>query len=297
MRPTFVGLGAQKCASTWLHHMLGAHPEVVVPSVKEVNFFSDRFDHGYQWYERQFPDDPSARAAGEVSPSYFHHPCAPARVRGYNPDMKILVTLREPIERAISNHRHEVRLGHVDGRDLSFEAGLANNPMYVEQSLYAKHIGHWLKFFDRDRLLVILVDDIRADPAGVARKLFRFVGVDDDFTPGNLSRQFNPSFANRSQSLVRLKDHMYRLTRSPGMSWLWSAASGVGARDLYRRLNVTYSDNVIPPVCADTLEELQARIAPDVHKLEGLLGRDLSGWLKADREPMAMNEPARGVGE
>jgi hypothetical protein len=296
MKPTFVGLGAQKCASTWLHRMLSAHPAVAVPAVKEVNFFSDRFDHGYQWYERQFAVDNQESCAGEVSPSYFHHPCAPSRVRRYNPDMKILVTLREPLERAISNHRHEVRLGHIEGPDFSFESGLANNPMYLEQSLYAKHLSHWLKYFPKEQLHVVLVDDIRTDPAGVTRELFRFVGVDEQFEPSSLSTHFNPSYANRSQGLVRLKDHMYRLSQSPGMGWLWSAAAGVGARDLYRRINVTFSDALIPPVRPETIAELRRLLTADVRKLECLLGRELSRWLEPE-EVVPVEQPIRGIGE
>lgn len=297
MKPSFVGLGAQKCASTWLHRMLSDHPQVAVPAVKEVNFFSDRFDHGYQWYERQFKQSSGALCAGEVSPSYFHNPCAPARVRRYNPDMRLLVTLREPVERAISNHRHEVQQGHIAGADLSFEAGLANNPMYVEQSLYGKHLEHWLKHFPRERLHVMLVDDIRRDPAAVARRLFRFVGVDAQFLPERLAKRFNASYANRSQGLVRLKDQVYRFSQSPGMGWLWSAAAFVGARDLYRRVNVTYSDALIPPARPETLAELRQCFSADVRKLERLLGRDLSHWMEPVERPVALEQPVRGIGE
>src|SRR5450432_1780443 len=70
-RPTYVGIGAQKCASTWLHSILAEHPEVAVPEVKEVDFFSYRYDYGYQWYERCFRSSKPARARGEISPSYF----------------------------------------------------------------------------------------------------------------------------------------------------------------------------------------------------------------------------------
>jgi hypothetical protein len=283
MKPAFIGIGAQKCASTWLHRILTSHPQVALPDLKEINFFSYQFDHGYQWYERQFDGCTGARCTGEVSPSYFYDPCAPERLRRYHGEIRILLTLRDPVERAISNHKHEVRLGHLVG-DLSFEAGLANNPMYVEQGLYGKHLSSWMTCFPQRQIYVALMEDIRDEPARVAREVFRFLGIDDAFVPPMLETRFNPSYANRSLGLVRLKDQVYRLSQAPGMGWLWSAATGIGARDLYRRLNITDSSSLIPPLRHRTLEELRCVFADDVRRLEGLLGRDLSHWLGANHK-------------
>ena len=282
MKPAFIGLGAQKCASTWLHHILAAHPQVLLPDVKEVDFFSYHFDHGYQWYERKLPTGGVDRRVGEVSPSYLHDHQVPGRVKGYAPDVRLLVTLRDPVERALSNHRHEVRLGHLAGDDLSFEAGLANNPMYVEQGLYGKHLGNWLTHFPADQLHVILVDDIRERPSAVVRELFRFLGVDDSFQPPALTNRFNPSFANRSPALARLKDRVYQLSRAPGLERFWSAAAALGARRAYRRLNVVRSDVLIPPARPQTLATLRARFDADLCRLESLLGRDLTPWRCAE---------------
>ena len=281
MKPTFIGLGAQKCASTWLHRVLETHPEVRLPQVKEVDFFSYHFDHGYQWYERQFEIEgkPSGNCTGEISPSYFHDPAVPHRVRGYCPSARLLVTLRDPVERAVSNHKHEVRLGHFTGDDLSFEAGLCNNPMYVEQGRYAKHLGNWLSHFPRDQIYVALMDDIRNEPDRVAWEVFRFLGIDETFQSEAVTVHFNTSFANRSQRLVRVKDRIYQWSQSPGMGWLWSTATGMGARDVYRRLNIVDSEQIIPPIRPSTLRDLRNLFAPDIRQLESLLERNLSHWL------------------
>src|SRR5690606_31306508 len=146
---------------------------------------------GFQWYERHFEGFDDTYVTGEISPSYFHDPAAPARVRAYRRDMKLLLTLRDPVDRALSNHKHEVRLGHFTGPDLSFEAGLANNPMYVEQGLYGKHLASWLQHFPREQVYVALMDDIRAEPQRVAREVFRFLGVDDTFESSAVARRFN----------------------------------------------------------------------------------------------------------
>jgi hypothetical protein len=279
-RPTYVGIGAQKCASTWLHGILAQHPQVTVPEVKELDFFSHRYDHGYQWYEQCFvrmvADE---RARGEISPSYFHEPAVPARVAQYAPAAKILLSLRDPVERALSNHRHEVRVGHIAG-DVSFETGLANNPMYVEQGLYATHLRNWLRHFPREQVHVILLEDVMRDPRAVCRAVYRFVGVDESHVPAGLTERSNASYTSRSRVLAGVKDAVYGATRRPVLRWAWSAAAGLGLRSLYRGVNNVSSDDVIPPPREETLAQLRERFEPEVRDLEQLLGRPLPTWLR-----------------
>jgi len=278
-RPTYVGIGAQKCASTWLHRILAEHPEVSVPQVKEVDFFSYRYDHGYQWYERCFQSAKPSTARGEISPSYFAEAAVPERVARYLPGAKILLSLRDPVERALSNHRHEVREGHLTGTDLSFETGLANNPMYVEQGRYATHLKNWLRHFPRADILVLLMEDIEADPLALSRTVYQFLGVDDRYVPAGLANRYNRSFATRWSPLGGMKDAVYSATRLPGLRWLWDAAARVGLRSLYRGINNVPSSSVIPQPSAQTLLQLRQQFAPEVRELETIIGRSLATWL------------------
>jgi hypothetical protein len=286
-RPTYVGIGAQKCASTWLHRILAEHPEVAVPVAKEIDFFSYRYDHGFQWYERCFAGDGSlVRARGEVSPSYFCEPSVPARIARYAPDVKILLSLREPVERALSNHRHEVREGHFAGPDLSFEAGLANNPMYVEQGLYATHLKRWLEHFPREQLLVVLMDEVELRPDEVCRTVYRFLGVDPAFTPAGQNERYNRSFASRARWLTGVKDTVYAATRAPGLRWAWDAAAGLGLRSVYRGINEVPSGAVIPRPRPETIVQLRRRFEPELRELEALLGRSFEDWRKDRATPV-----------
>jgi Sulfotransferase domain len=284
-RPTFVGIGAQKCASTWLHRILAEHPEVAMPEAKEIDFFSYRYDRGCQWYERCFAGA-GRQARGEISPSYFCEPAVPARLARYAPDMKILLSLRDPLERALSNHRHEVREGHFTGPDLSFEAGLANNPMYVEQGLYATHLRQWLRHFPLEQVCVVFQEDVECAPEDVCRTVYHFVGVDAGFCPVGLRERYNRSFASRSRVLATFKDSVYGATRLPGLRWAWEAAAGVGLRSLYRGVNEVPSDLVIPAPRAETIAQLQQRFEPEVRELERTLGRSLESWLTGRSTPV-----------
>lgn len=281
MRPDFIGIGAQKCASTWLHRVLAEHPGMAVSGVKELDFFSYRYDHGFQWYESQFPERAPGQKTGEFSPSYFHDAAAPARVHAYAPQARLLLTLRDPVERALSNHRHEVRLGHLRGPDLSLEAGLANNPMYLEQGLYARHLERWLEWFPREQIFIALMEDIRDDPQSVAARVFEFLGVDAGFVPDGLTEHYNRSFATRSRALTRLKDGVYALSQQAPLRWTWAAARGLGLQKLYRRVNVVRSEQVIPEPQAATIDSLRGHFAADVAALERLLERDLTHWKPA----------------
>ncbi len=286
-RPTYVGIGAQKCASTWLHRILAEHPQVAVPAEKEIDFFSYRYDHGFQWYESCFAEaGPGSLARGEISPSYFCDPAAPARLARYAPDAKILLSLRDPVQRALSNHRHEVREGHLAGADLSFEAGLANNPMYVEQGRYATHLKRWLQHFSREQVLVVLMEDVESDPAGVCRAVYGFLEVDDGYVPTGLRERYNRSFVSRSRWLTEVKDAVYASTRVPGLRWAWNAAAGLGLRSVYRGLNEASSDDLIPAPRVDTLAQLRHRFDPEIRELEGLLGRSLDHWRRDRATPV-----------
>lgn len=279
MTERFIGIGAQKCASSWMHDILADHPQVGVPATKELDFFSHRHEFGYRWYEGQFPHSAALRMRGEISPSYFHEPAATARAQDYDRSMRILVSLRDPVERALSQHRHLARLGLLPPDDLTFETALANNPTYVDQGRYFAHLSRWIDTFGPERVHVVLMEDIRQDPAAVARHLYQFLGVDDTHQPAALRETSNPSYVPRSRALelsVRLvRGGIQRL----GLGGAWKRVGDSGLRGAYRSLNRRRSEDVLPPPAPTTLDELRERMAPDLEKLSRLIRRDLSTWM------------------
>lgn len=276
--PTFIGIGAQKCASTWLFEILRDHPEVLLSNPKELDFFSYRYDYGLQWYSHHFSPPAATKAIGEISPSYFHEPAVPERVRRVLPEARILLSLRDPVQRALSNHKHEVRLGRFRGRDISFEAGLQNNASYLEQGLYATHLSRWLKCFPREQLLVVLYDDIVANPAAIARQTYQFLGVDSDHSPAALHERANPSYVNRYPTLDRLRNEFKQYLRRMGLESVWRIAADSRLKQIYERINRQACEDAIPPVAAETLTALRADFASEIAKLEELLGRELPTW-------------------
>lgn len=284
MKPSFIGIGAQKCASTWLYDILADHPQVGLSAAKEVDFFSNFYDYGLQWYERQFPDAADARAVGEISPSYFHGVSVPERIRAYDPDMRLILFVREPVARAVSNHKHEVRIGHLQGADLTFEFGLANNPMYVDQGRYATHLERWLKHFPREQLLVVLFEEIRSDGPGVARRVYEFLGIDTGHVSAALGERSNESYVNRSSGIENIKNTVRGVIRAIGLGGVWRWLGDLGLRGAYRTVNRADADTVIAPPLPATHRALNQLFTDEVARFEQLSGLSCAGWRQRQQE-------------
>jgi hypothetical protein len=277
MRATFIGIGAQKCASTWLHEALGSHPEIAASAVKELDFFSYTYGRGFQWYETELGDAAGKRAVGEISPSYFHHPEAPARAFAYRDDLRIVVSLRDPIERAMSNHLHLIKLRFLTGPDQTFERGLENNPMYLHQSRYALHLGRWLATFPRAALHVVLQEDVRARPQEELARLFAFLGVADTARVAPRANA-NASAVARVEGVDNGLRFGGQLLRRAGLGTVVDAVKGNAVVQRLRARNRVDLRTLVPPPRAETLERLRAEFEPDVRFVRTLLQRDALPW-------------------
>jgi hypothetical protein len=204
--PNFLIIGAQKAGTTALFAYLRWHPEITGPSWKEVSFFDRRFgdERSYrasfparprQWLRRRRGVRP---LVGEASPSYIFHPLAPRRVADMIPRVRLIALLRDPVERAYSHYQHEVRLGR---EPLSFEDALDRederlrgemermvaepsyfseawwNHTYVARGRYAEQLERWFDVFPREQLLVLFMEEMRAEPRKTYERVLEFVSA------------------------------------------------------------------------------------------------------------------------
>ena len=289
MKPTFIGLGAQKAASSWIYTVLKDHPQIGVSEPKELDFFSNFYEFGFQWYERFFDDCRGCRAVGEVSPTYLPSVEAPARARDYDPELRIVVSLRDPVARALSNHLHEVREGRLDKSDLSFETGLANSPMYVERSRYAAQLRRWFDMFDREQVLVLLQEEIVAAPEAHARLLYRHLGVDEDYQSPFSDTHVNRSYVAKSPAREAAVRHI-----GAAMRWIGGAHSVEAIKKIevvrrFREANRVDIRELVPPVRPEPRAWLEAELAEDVLDLAHLLGRESLPWPTWERAAEAQD--------
>ena len=195
--PDFLIIGAQKAGTTALYAYLRRHPDVTGPAWKEVSFFDRHYTRGAAWYRGNFPIRRRA-LVGEASPSYLFHPLAPERAAALVPHARLIVLLRDPVDRALSHYHHEVVLGR---EELSFENALAReqertrgevdrmlqdpayfsaawwNYTYVARGRYAEQLERWFAVFPREQLLILASDELGNEPAATYARVLEFLGA------------------------------------------------------------------------------------------------------------------------
>ena len=188
----FIGLGVEKAATSWIFACLYQHPEICIP-IKEINFFSkdELWEKGKVWYESFFSKrcDNLDLIKGEYSTAYFFHPLAAKRINALYPTAKLIVNLRNPIDRAFSNYVNDLKAGNIDPDD-SFEKAMQKNDYYIDQGHYKKQLERYLEFFERSQIKVLLYDDLD-QPAEFIRSVFSFLEVDESFIPDVLNKKIN----------------------------------------------------------------------------------------------------------
>jgi hypothetical protein len=211
--PDFLIIGAQKAGTTSLYAYLAAHRDVRPAGRKEVHYFDLGFTAGAElgegWYRSMFPlrgglalDRRRAGrpvVTGEASPYYLFHPVAPQRAAALVPDARLLVLVRDPVERAWSHYRHEVAAGREPldfaaaldaeaGRLAGADADLAqgvDSPAarhhrrhaYVGRGLYAHQLRAWLACYPREQVHVMVAEELFATPEPVWRAAVEFLGL------------------------------------------------------------------------------------------------------------------------
>lgn len=267
-----IGIGAQKCASSWLHAVLASHPEIAGSTPKEVDYFSYYFDRGHRWYGQHFG---KGAIRFESSPSYFHDPRAAERLHSFAPDTKIIALLRDPVERAYSNHLHEVAKGHIP--IMGFAGGLANNPAYLEQSLYSKHLSRWRDMFG-DNLLCLLSEEIRLAPDAAANRVAHHLGISAQHQTNILGEVRNISDTARNPALR----HALR-TGGDGLRKLGLEEQLIQLKNwkpvnsLLERNSIALRDKV-PAMTSQERSDFMSAIISDLRQLAPILGRKTLPW-------------------
>lgn len=206
--PTFLIAGAMRCGTTSLNAYLREHPDVAVSRPKEVHFFDNNFDKGLDWYLQHFPGSDEATAVGEATPDYLYEPETAERIAGTLPEAKILLLLRDPVDRAQSHYWHNRSVGR---EELSFEDALDAEEgriargrtsrarfSYVDRGRYTGQIEHMMGHFPREQILVQTFDELTESPTEVYQRACRFIGVADDYIPENLGDVTNAYVEYRS---------------------------------------------------------------------------------------------------
>jgi hypothetical protein len=273
--PDFVIAGVMKSGTTSLRNALGRHPEVYC-APGEPHFFCGHVEErALDWYTRQFRDAGQARVLGEKTADYLAQPRAVERMAQLLPDARVIVILRNPVDRAYSHYWHQrmVKKEHLSFAEaVNAEPGRLRDGQahlgYVEDGRFAPQLERLASFYPRDSIHVMLLEEFRGDPATEYERVCRFLGVDETFRPSaTLRRRTNPY---RRMRLPRVYE---RLKRSD----LYRHLPRVAKKNLEKAL-VQSAD--YPPMEEGLRARLTQLYAPDNAALAEWLGRRLPAWEK-----------------
>lgn len=294
-------MGAAKAGTTAAHVYLYQHPEVYMSFLKEPKYLSisaNRFPHNgpgdrkvddgivksMEEYLNLFKDAGDEKVIGESSADYlyFHNTVIP-RMKSLSPGAKILIMLRNPVERAYSSYRHMV----MDEREtLSFENALRREEermkanyefiwFYKDAGFYYKQVRHYIESFGKENVKICIYDDFAADSMAVMKDIFRFLDVDEGFDP-NTAVRYNVGPSVQSESLEKFLveyDHPVKKVLRPLL------LNTIGRKYTETLVNYFINRNTLK-IKPKTRKRLIGVYESDVLKLEGLIGRNLSGWLE-----------------
>ncbi len=290
MKPHFIGIGAQKAGTSWLHACLYEHPDIYMPASKEIHFFSKYSDRGIPWYEAHFRACRATQRAGEFSPTYMYYPEAAKRLYTYHPGLQLIVCLREPVARTISAYHYAIQTGALPPT-MSLPEVLKQYPAYADHSRYAMQLKRYFQYFSRQQMLILFYEDIAASPHTLLDTVYTFLGVDRQFRPAMLGRKVN---ASRGAPRVRLLDEWFKrgaaALRHAGFARLVWRLGRSRFVESVRRLNAR---PLTPqPLSAEALAELYRSFAPEVRATVDLIGQDVPASWSAPMTPsLALTRP------
>ena len=203
MLVNFVIGGTQKGGTSALDSFLRQHPQICLPETKkELHYFDkeENFDGrpNNKKYHANFKSGPEQRVIGEATPIYMYWNAAPGRIWSYNPKMKWIIVLRNPVERAFSAWNMETKRG---AEHLSFQDAVEREPercrealplqhrvfSYIDRGFYASQVRRIFNIFGRDNCLILLNEDLRRSHMDTLRGVFDFLGVDNSAVPKEAS--------------------------------------------------------------------------------------------------------------
>lgn len=293
----FIGIGAERAGTTWLAEKLDAHPEICLSRPKEIFYFNTYNNRTHptkrnlhrtkslQWYFSHWKHCQKNSIIGEFSTIYLYDRDAYKRIHSMFPDIKLIVVLRNPIYRLISQflwYKYHFGLEKSD----NFEEVVKHNPDYVQKSLYFTQLKRYFNLFSRENIYVVIFEEMIKNPAITLQDIYKFLNVNYNFLPDNLYLKSNQNTYLKSQFLLKIINYFASLTNDLGLySLIEHTFESLHIKHLLKKC--LYSDitehkkitkQTILKKYDSYIQQLQHLFIADIHSLEKLINKDLSLW-------------------
>jgi hypothetical protein len=301
--PDFLVIGAGKSGTTSLYKYLRQHPEIFMPVVKEPNFYGyenktagdfgadlEEIAHfnksvtGLASYLDLFKNAAPHQVKGEISNAYMYHDQAPARIKHYNPQMKLIAILRQPAGRLYSRYLHLARENRLptpnfsDCKDKNSIWWRRND--LIKEGFYFKNLSRYYELFPAQNIKIYLYEELNNNVDQVLKDIFKFLNVNPEFAPDPTIR-YNQSGIVKNQFLNKIYGQKGLIT---------SGVKAVFPTSVVKNLkDMSFLEKIVNNLRAKNLDKPKPDPAiwnwlthdvygADLRNLEGLIGRDLSRW-------------------
>ncbi|MGH8023357.1 MAG: sulfotransferase family protein [Limisphaerales bacterium] len=297
--PDFYIVGAPKCGTTALAEYLARHPDIYMLP-KEMHFFGSDLHFGRQFYRRDLEGYNAALAGwngqariGEGSVWYLFSTRAAAEIKAFSPEARILILLRDPASMLYSLYYQflydgneylpsfeealEAEEDRAMGRRLGRLAYLPQALAYRSTACFTEQVRRYFEVFGRERVHVIIYDDLAADTAGTYRAVLNFLGISRQIPPAGEGKTGSISVKSPVLRSI-MNDPLVRGTAIALRRWLPRPIFTVVQRLGDRISSINRRSVRRPELAAPTRLSLQKHFAPEIERLSALLGRDLTHW-------------------
>ncbi|TFF89854.1 MAG: hypothetical protein EU548_06005, partial [Promethearchaeota archaeon] len=177
--PNLICIGTMRSGTTWLYNVLKAHPDIYLCSFrKETHFFTFNYNKGLEWYKQFFPKVEKIKdykIIAEIAATYsFEENCA-ERVFIHFPDIKLMIMLRNPVDRLISDYKYEKLKLNIKH---SFKEFMSEKTYSFKRGLYAQQLKNWLKIFPKDQLQILIFEEVMRDKSNAIKRISDFLNID-----------------------------------------------------------------------------------------------------------------------
>lgn len=264
-----VAVGPQRTASTWLYQALAEHPQLAFPEgVKETFFFDQRFEKGWDWYKWHYRNASEDALRSEVAPTYFDSELARQRLAELCSPLKVIISVRNPAERAVSLFRHHHSRGRVPA---DFEEAAQQFPSILAAGDYAEHAPKWEESFGPDNVFYLVQEDVADSAQDTLNKVCRFLGIELLELPESAQSRVNQSSGARYPIIAKLLSCSATFLRSYRLHWINQLGIRIGLKRMY-------SGGMAVSVGDEVVQALRERYEPHVLWLERRLGRSFAHW-------------------
>jgi hypothetical protein len=274
MKPDFIGISPGRTGTAWIHNCLIEHPRLCLP-FKIVNYFNDNnnFEQGDEWYESHFRTCDRGQLSGEMS-LYLHTETAAQRIFDYHPTVKLLIFLRDPVERAFASYENELTSGAIRS-SMRFEEAVELRPTYLERGYYLEALKRYLDIFPKDQVSIRIYEEGVSDPERYVREIFEFLEVDSAFEPSMLREWVSTGGVPRSSAVTKAMNDVAGQMRRMGLQNLMWLVKKTGMVKAVHKAN---RKSVALPMTESKRKELYALFESDIRDTQELVGLDLSAW-------------------